>query len=347
MNAKQAPTGRRYRLGLVVVPVVALLSGCLSAPQLPTTDSSSTSTTPAIAASAAPCSDPNGLASYRPSNGGKTVAALRARQYIVVGVSADTQQLGAVDPADPKTFQGFDIDLARGISKDLFGTDDAAHLRFKVITAAQRVDQLIGGLDDKGLPTSGVDLVVRAFTINCDRWKKIAFSQPYFTANLKLLVLSNIKAKVVSLDSLAAQYPKAPAKVCGPAGSTSLKPLEGRTDLEAVQAPNHTDCLVMMRQAKADAIIGDDVILAGLAAQDPNVAVIDQSVGDAQPYGIGVNAKQPDLVEYVNGVLDKMSSDAAWQQKNGASWQKSYDHWLLGLLKSATPPSQPTIYRAG
>ena len=85
------------------------------------------------------------------------------------------------------------------------------------------------------------------------------------------------------------------------------------------------------QQGQADAITGDDTVLAGLAAQDPYAKV----VGDAftsEPYGIGVQQDKRDLVRYVNAVLAQAKSDG--------DWKASYNHWLAPALGPA--PAPPT-----
>ena len=58
-------------------------------------------------------------------------------------------------------------------------------------------------------------------------------------------------------------------KVCAPQGTSTLDKLRTVSGVEAVPAKDHTGCLVLFQQGKADAITGDDIVLAGLAAQDP------------------------------------------------------------------------------
>jgi polar amino acid transport system substrate-binding protein len=84
-----------------------------------------------------------------------------------------------------------------------------------------------------------------------------------------------------------------------------------------------------MQQGDADAASGDDTVLAGLAAQDPTTKVVGPHFTD-EPYGIGVNAAQVDLVQFVNGVLDQVRSDGRWKE--------SYQRWLVPTL---TPADQP------
>ena len=60
---------------------------------------------------------------------------------------------------------------------NIFGDPDK--VQFKAISAANRIPFLKSG---------SVDLVARAMTVTCDRWKDVYFSGVYFTSSLRLLV---------------------------------------------------------------------------------------------------------------------------------------------------------------
>ncbi len=82
-------------------------------------------------------------------------------------------------------------------------------------------------------------------------------------------------------------------------------------------------------------ITGDDTVLAGLAAQDPYAEVpADQTAFTQEPYGIGVNKDNKDLVRFINAVLEQMRADG--------SWQESYDRWFRPDLGAGTGQPQPT-----
>ena len=90
-------------------------------------------------------------------------------------------------------------------------------------------------------------------------------------------------------------------------GTTSLKrvfDLNPRPTLIGVTS--WTDCLLMMQQGQVDAISTDDVVLKGLARQDPDVDVVGESLG-VEPYGVGVKKGNDDLVRFVNGALERHS----------------------------------------
>jgi polar amino acid transport system substrate-binding protein len=314
---------RRRGTAAVLAAAVAVLSACTSSlyatTEVPSPSPTGTSSPSPSPSAAAPieCGDPT--TSYAPTGpvpapaalpAGSTMAEIRDRGRLIVGVSADSLLLGSRDPLSGQ-IEGFDIDIAKLVSTALFG--DPERVELVVITAADRIPALQEGR---------VDLVARNMTINCARWEEIAFSAEYYRAGQKLLVTRDSAAD--SLDDLAGQ------SVCAPAGSTSLATLDDFPDVTAVPAATHTDCLVRFQQGLVQAITGDDTVLAGLAAQDPYAKVVGERF-TSEPYGLGVAAEAQDLVRYVNAVLDQAKADG--------TWQAIYDRWLGGPLGASSAPT--------
>ncbi|MBO3094632.1 glutamate ABC transporter substrate-binding protein [Cellulomonas dongxiuzhuiae] len=294
--------------------VAVVLGGCATqAPDAGARVAPAPAAVGAAAPAAVECTD--ATTSYAPTTGtevtaGSTMAAIRDRGHLLVGVSADTLRMGARNPFTGQ-IEGFDIDVARQVAQAILGNPDA--IRFRVITAGDRLPVL---------QEHEVDLVVRAFTINCERWQDIAFSAEYFTAGQKVLVSTESDAQ--GIDDLSGQ------RVCAPDGTTTLERLE-QYDVEAVGALTHSACLALFQQGRVDAITGDDTVLAGFVAQDPYARVVGEAFS-AEPYGVGVAADQVDLVRFVNAVLDGMKADGTWTQV--------YDRWLGEALGPA--PAPPT-----
>jgi polar amino acid transport system substrate-binding protein len=241
---------------------------------------------------------------------GPTMAAIAERGRLVVGVDQNTFLFGFRNPASGQ-LEGFDIDVAREIARAIFGDPDRVDLR--VVDASQR---------ESALKSGQVDLVVRTYSITCDRKRNVGFSTTYFYANQRILAL-----KGSGIDSAVSLSGK---RVCAAKGTTSLSALfalDPRPTLFAVSS--WTDCLVMLQQGQVDAISTDDVVLYGLAAQDPNVEVVGSSIG-VEPYGVGVKKENEDLIRFVNGVLDDMRVDG--------TWQRLYDARLKSLGPSPGPP---------
>jgi polar amino acid transport system substrate-binding protein len=264
------------------------------------------------------------LASLPPSSSitDEGVRAILKRGYLIVGVSADTYLFAARDPFTSR-IQGFDIDIARAVAQSLFGDPD--RIQLQVITAADRIPRLTGK-DAKGADVPKVDMVVRNMTMTCARWQQIAFSAEYYRSGQKVLVPKPADGKPVT-TTLAELKGK---RVCAPTGTSSLEKLRSVEGPIPVTAANHTGCLVLFQQGKADAITGDDTVLAGLAAQDPYTVVSKAPAITAEPYGIGFNKSNVYLVRYVNTLLAEMKADGRWKQ--------IYNRWLAGPLGPAPAP---------
>jgi polar amino acid transport system substrate-binding protein len=244
---------------------------------------------------------------------GSTMAAIAERGRLIVGVDQNTNPFGFRNPSSG-LLEGFDVDVAREIARSIFGDPD-------------RIDPRVveGGERESALQSGEVDLVVRTYSITCERKKKVAFSSTYFTAHQKILVV-----KGSGIDSAAALSGK---RVCAVTGTTSLTALLALDSKPTVMAvTSWTDCLVMLQQGQVDAISTDDSVLAGLKAQDPkNLEIVGDSLGD-EPYGVGINKEQKDLVRFVNGVLDRMRVDG--------TWERLYEARLGSLLgPSPRPPA--------
>ena len=317
------------------VLVLAAVAGCgsgsypptpvVAAPSAAPVVANPSTATPTPAATGAAVTAANCLQSYAPQGAlpgpgslpaGSTMATIRKNGRLVAGVSADSLLLGARNPVTGR-IEGFDIDVLRAVAQAIFGDPDKVELR--VITAAERIPLLQQGK---------VDIVARNMTITCDRWKDIAFSTEYYRAGQKVLV--PLGSKVTGLDQLKGQ------KVCAPNKSTSLDKLRQYGGIIPVPADAHTACLVLFQQGAVEAITGDDTVLAGLAAQDPYARVVGRAF-TAEPYGLGFNSKDVDLVRFVNGVLEQMRRDGRLRA--------AYDRWLKPALGPAPAPPTPVYGR--
>ncbi|HET7398724.1 MAG TPA: glutamate ABC transporter substrate-binding protein [Intrasporangium sp.] len=320
-------TGRRLRgrprrdlLTLLLAGGAAITTACsgVTYADTPVPTPPATSAAPAAPATPATCADATAsydpLPALPPANGipDAKVRAIRDRGHLVVGVSADTYLFAARNPISGR-IEGFDIDIAREVARALFGDPDKIQLR--VITAADRIPLL---------EKQEVDMVVRNMTMTCDRWTRIAFSAEYYHSGQKVLVAKGSTA--VTLADLKGK------RVCAPRGTSSLDKLRSVSGPVPVTAENHTGCLVLFQQGKADAITGDDTVLAGLAAQDPYTVVTKAPAITAEPYGIGLNKSDVYLARYVNRVLADV--------KASGRWRAIYTTWLAGPLGPA--PAPPT-----
>jgi polar amino acid transport system substrate-binding protein len=245
-------------------------------------------------------------ASLRPAAGGPQVTAgsdmarIRARGYLIAGVSESEYHLGYLDPLNGQ-IEGFDIDVVHQVAQAIFGNPDK--VTFVSLTDAERIPFLRSG---------AVDLVALSMTINCARLKQIDFSAVYFNDGQQVLVLKS--SPVRGISDLSHQ------KVCATAGSTSIGDIKlANPAAIPVSVPYFTDCLVLLQQGQVAAISTDGSVLAGLAAQDPETTIVGPRF-TVEPHGIGVSQKNPDLVRFVNAVLARWIADGGWAA--------SYARWI-------------------
>ncbi|MEU7441784.1 glutamate ABC transporter substrate-binding protein [Streptomyces sp. NPDC044780] len=271
-------------------------------------------------AAADSCRDPE--ASLRPSSAsGPAIKRIKDREVnghklnkLIAGVDQNSYRWGYRDPATGD-LTGFDIDLVRAIAEDIFGDPDA--VIFRTIPTSQRI---------KALQQGKVDVVVRTMTINCDRIKDVAFSTAYFQAGQQVLVAD---------DSPITGYNKTlrGKKVCTAQGSTAEaeldKPDTGAEHLGAIKVkpvPNQLDCLVRLQLGQVDAVITDNALAAGQAAQDPSVKLVGSRFTD-EFYGVAMNKNDDDLVRRVNKVLENY--------RQGGAWMRAYQKWLAKDFSTA------------
>jgi len=270
---------------------------------------------PAAARQATPACDPT-ASSLRPTGPpqvtpGSFMAKIRARGYLIAGVSQSTYPFGFFNPLDGST-EGFDIDMVHAIAKAIFGNPNK--IEFKAISDDQRIPEVQSG---------GVDIVAHTMTILCKRLRYVDFSSVYFDAGAQVLVLKNSRAK--SLADLGGK------KVCATAGSDSIAHIKAAPSHPIpVVVTNFTDCLVLLQQGDVAAISTDNAILAGLATQDPWTEIVGP-VFTSEPYGLAISKQHPDFVRFVNAVLQQMRTDG--------QWAADYRHWV-GTPVPAPPRAQ-------
>jgi polar amino acid transport system substrate-binding protein len=314
------------RLVTVAASALALgvsLAACSAPDRTPAVPVGTPPATTAAAAGSDTCSPP-ATATYRalgslpsPSSlpSGSLEQKIRQRGRLVVGVSSDTRLLGARNLSNNQ-LEGFDIDVAKRVAQAIFG--DASKVQFRTISAGDRIPFL-----QKGADNGGVDMVARAMTMTCSRWKDVAFAGPYFQSYLKVLVSSSTKA--AALGDLRGK------RVCATNGSTTIAKVAATLGKDsAVGVPLTTDCMVLWQQGQVDAIAADDAILAGLKDQDPAAKIVGTTNVESEPYGLAINKDHPEFVQFVNAVLDGM---------RGGAWQSDYkSSGLADALGARTQP---------
>lgn len=242
---------------------------------------------------------------------------IRRNGRLVVGVDQSKYLVGFRDPQTGE-LQGTDIDIVNRIAEAIFG--EPGRVRFVVYDVADRV---------KAVQSKEVDLVVNTLSITCARQQQIEFSSPYLVAQQRIMVARG--SGISGVEGLGDK------SICTSAGSTTERvlkelPVATRAEdpMEVVTEANIADCVIRLQAGQVAAVSTDDIILAGLSAQDPQTEVVG-GVLDTTDLGIGISKDHPDLVRFVNAVLEQGRADG--------SLEASYARWLGGQLNP--PPVAP------
>ncbi|POM24386.1 ABC transporter glutamine-binding protein GlnH precursor [Actinomadura rubteroloni] len=216
---------------------------------------------------------------------------------ITIGIKYDQPALGLKKPDG--TFEGFDVDVARYIAKQL-GVPESG-ITFKEARSENRESFLGGGQ---------VDLVVATYSITDARKQQITFGGPYYIAHQDTMVRAddNTIAKPQDLKG---------KKLCKAAGSNSFRrvtepPPDGKLNIKGVNlvdASGYSECAAKLKTGAVDAVSTDDLILAGFASQQKgSFKVINQPFTD-EKYGVGIRKGDTETCKAVDDAITKMYSD--------------------------------------
>lgn len=264
------------------------------------------------------CEEPE--RSLRPSDAdGPAIEKIKDRGWLIAGVDQNSFRWGYRNPATGD-LEGFDIDLVRAIAADILGDPD------KVVYRAIPTNQRILALQE-----GRVDVVVRTMTVNCARIKDVAFSTAYFQAGQQ--VLAPKESTVKGYDaSLAGK------KVCTAKGSTAYDALAAKSygaKFEGLTVSSQLDCLVRLQLGEVDAVVTDNALAAGQAAQDPTVELKGEPFTQ-EFYGVATKLGSDDLVRRLNQVLDDYREGG-----DSGAWMKAYGKWLKDDLPGIEKPPEP------
>ncbi|GAA3458927.1 glutamate ABC transporter substrate-binding protein [Saccharothrix longispora] len=196
------------------------------------------------------------------------------------------------------TFRGFDVDVARYVAKEL-GVEEAG-ITFTEALPSER---------EKLLTEGKVDLVVSSYSITEKREEVIDFVGPYFQAGQDLLVrMTDVRITgPESLDGL---------RLCSVANTTSAQFVRDQfaQSVELVEYPNFSDCVTALLAEQVDTMTTDDVILAGYAAQNPELLRVVGKPFSEEHYGIGMRKGDPASKAKVTEAVRKMMDSGEWRR---------------------------------
>jgi glutamate transport system substrate-binding protein len=195
-------------------------------------------------------------------------------------------------------YKGFDVDVARYVAKEL-GVEESG-ITWVEATPSEREKLLVEGK---------ADLVVSGYSITAKRKEVIDFVGPYFLAGQDLLVRIN-ESRINGPESLNAGM-----RLCSVANTTSAQYVKDQfaQGVRLVEYPQFSECVTALLADAVDAVTTDDVLLAGYAAQHPELLRVVGKPFSKEEYGIGIRRGDPTSKTKIAAAVRKMMDSGAWR----------------------------------
>ncbi|EMI09307.1 glutamate ABC transporter substrate-binding protein [Anoxybacillus gonensis] len=231
-----------------------------------------------------------------------TLDKIKERGKLVVGVKYDLNLFGLKNPQTGQV-EGFDIDIAKGLAKKILGDENKIEL--KEVTSKTRIPMLNNG---------EIDAIIATMTITEERKKEVDFSDVYFMAGQSLLV-----KKDSNINGIA-DVNKKGVTVLTAKGSTSAQNIRAKApEATVLEFENYAEAFTALKAGQGDALTTDNALLFGMAKQDPNFRVVDETFSE-EPYGIAVRKGDKELLDVINEYLKEI--------KANGEYDKIYEKWI-------------------
>lgn len=215
---------------------------------------------------------------------------------ITWGVKADTRLFGLLDTKDGQ-IKGFEIDLAKAITKQMLGKD--AKAKFIQVTSSTRMPMLKNG---------NIDAIIATMTNTPERRKQVAFSNTYFYAGQSLLVKKGSSIKNVK------DLNRQKGTVLGVVGSDSVENVaKVAPNAKVLQLTDYAQAMTALKSGQGQALTTDNGILYGMSVQNPDY-VVTGGTFVSEPYGIAVDKAQTPFRQAVNQSLKELRANGQYQK---------------------------------
>ncbi|MEU8039748.1 serine/threonine-protein kinase [Streptosporangium sp. NPDC049078] len=194
--------------------------------------------------------------------------------------------------------RGFEADVAAHIAKELKVPDDG--LKFVSVVGYDGREEAV----EKGR----VDLVIANFSIDTADRRRVAFAGPYYLAHRDALVRTG--ARIDGLKDLRGR------RICLSPGQTTGTMIRDRgVDFVAVRADDPAQCASQLADGRADAMVGDDLLIAGFGARLRDVKVEIAGIRlTSERYGVALRRGDPVACRKINEVIASMYEDGTMRR---------------------------------
>ena len=192
--------------------------------------------------------------------------------------------------------KGFDIDIAKAISKELFGSEKA--VQFVPVTSGNRI---------AFLTSRKVDIIVATFTITEERKREVDFSAPYFITGQLILVRGD--SKITNYQELAG---KKVATIQGSTGDIAIEELVPTA--ERVKFERNYEALQALKKHRVEAFVQDYVLLYDLLQKNPGLKMANLQPFRPARFGLAVRKGDKEWLDFINSTLAKMKESGEYEK---------------------------------
>ncbi len=199
--------------------------------------------------------------------------------------------------AEDGTLTGFDVELIKAVAAEA-GYDD-------VQISNMPFDGLIPAIF-----TGQIDAVIAAMSITPERSKRVAFSDPYYTSGLSVLILEDNKTKYPDVNSLKGK------QLCVQIGTTGALKAEELSPGKVKAFNTEPEAFMELKAKGCEGVVNDRPInLYFLAKSNASEGVMEiPEILTAEKYGIAVNKKNTELLEKFNAALKKLHENGKYNE---------------------------------
>lgn len=246
----------------------------------------------------------------KPANAQKTTSTieqLKQAGKVRIGVFSDKPPFGYVD-AQGKS-QGFDVEIAKAITKDLLGDENKAE--FVLVEAANRAEYLV---------SNKVDIILANFTVTPARKEVVDFANPYM--KVALGVVSKDGGVITDIEQLKGKTLLLNKGTTADAYFTKNYP-----DIKTLKFEQNTETFEALRDGRGDALAHDNTLLFAWAKENPGFTVGIKNLGDQDTIAPAVKKGDTELLNWLNAEIQKLGKEGVLKQ--------AYDKTLLPIYGDA------------
>lgn len=219
----------------------------------------------------------------------RTLDEIKEDGKIKIGVFSDKNPFGYVDSNGD--VQGYDVEFAKRIGKDLLGSEDA--VEFVYVEAASRVEYLKSGK---------VDLILANFTVTDERKEAVDFALPYMKVALGILSPDN--ALITDVDQLK---DKNLIVVKGTTAETYFS--QTYPDIALVKYDEYQEAYDALIDGRGDAFATDNTEALAWANQNEGFTTGVESIGNIDTIAPAVQKGNTDLLNWINDEIKSLADE--------------------------------------